>query len=121
VLAGVVPIGFRLQSGKRAAPGSGPIRLHVMFGFVVSLLAFGHTLLVIPALGSPAATGGGVFALLPGAAAFLFLLAHAGLGLQLRNEKLKDRAQKRRAHATTAISIVVAVALHAAALLRAAR
>jgi cytochrome b561 len=119
VLAASVPLGQRVRAGKRAPPGSPPIRLHVMIGLVVSMLAFGHTLLVIPALGSPAATGGGVVALVPGVAAFFLLVAHAGLGLQLRNEKLKDRAAKRRAHTITAISIAIAVAIHATLLARA--
>ena len=59
-----------------------------------------------------------MLALMPGAVAFLVLVAHGGLGLQLRKEKLRDRPQKRRAHLVTAICIVVAVAVHAAVLLR---
>lgn len=119
VLAALVPIAQRLRAGKRGAPGSAPVKLHVLLGFVTSSLAFLHTLLVLPALGSPAATGGGTIALLAGGAAFFLLVAHAGLGLQLRNEKLKDRAKKRRAHVMTAISIALAVAVHAVMLLRA--
>jgi hypothetical protein len=45
-------------------------------------------------------------------------MAHTGVGLQLRNEKLKGRAEKRRIHLTTASSIIVAVLVHVYALLR---
>lgn len=121
VIAGSVPLLQRARTGKRAAPSSPPIRAHVMLGFVTSLLAFGHTMTVLPALGSPAATGGGMTAILPGVVAFFILVAHAGLGLQLRREKLKDRARKRRAHLATAISIAIAVTIHAAALERVGR
>ena len=121
VIAGFVPVAHRVRTGKRGAPGSPTIKLHVLLGFVTSMLAFGHTLTVLPALGSPAATGGGMAAILPGVAAFFVLVAHAGLGLQLRNEKLRDRARKRRMHLATAISIVIAVAIHAALLERAGR
>jgi hypothetical protein len=119
VVAGAVPIAYRVRTAKRAAPGSPTISLHVVLGTVTSLLALGHTLVVLPELGSPAAIAGGMLALAPGALAFFVLFAHAGLGLQLRKEKLRDRAKKRRAHLATAITIFVAAALHAAALMRA--
>jgi len=121
VFAALVPFIQRLRAGKRAPPGSSPIKIHVMLGLTTSALAFGHTLVVIPALGSPAAIGAGVFALLSGGAAFFFLVAHAGLGLQLRDPKLKDRAKKRRAHTTTAVLIALAVTVHAVMLERAGR
>lgn len=117
--AGLVPLVQRLRAGKRGAPGSPPVRLHVTFGFVTSSVAFGHTLTVVPALGSEAATAGGMMALLPGGLAFFLLVAHAGLGLQLRRDKLRDRVAKRRAHTFTALSIATMVAWHAVALLRA--
>jgi cytochrome b561 len=120
VVAACVPLGARLRAGKRATPGSPPIKLHVMLGFGTSIAAFLHTLLVLPALGSPAAIAGGMLALAPAGAAFFLLMAHTGIGLQLRDEKLRDRAKKRRMHATTAISIACAVGLHVFALLRAA-
>lgn len=47
-----------------------------------------------------------------GALTFFILIAHSGIGLQLRREKLKDRVAKRRLHRITAISIVLAAALH---------
>jgi hypothetical protein len=119
VFAALVPIVQRLRFGKRAPPGSGPIRLHVIVGLVTAALAFTHTMAVIPALGSPAAIGGGVEALFAGGAAFFLLIAHAGLGLQLRNPRLRERAQKRRTHTTTAVLISLAVLVHATLLVRA--
>ncbi len=112
VIAAAIPLGMRLRIGKRPAPTSDAIRTHVILGFVTSAFAFAHTLLVVPALGSPAATGGGMIAIAPAGLAFVLLVAHAGLGLQLRDEKLKQRAKTRRSHATTAIAIAVAVAIH---------
>ena len=119
VLAALVPIVQRLRAGKRAPPGSPPIRLHVTVGLLTAALAFVHTLAVIPALGSPAAIGGGLTALFPAGAAFFLLVAHAGLGLQLREPKLRDRARKRRMHTTTAILIATAVTVHVVLLERA--
>ena len=90
-----------------------------MLGLVTSALTFGHTLLVLPALGSPAATAGGMLAIAPAGVAFVVLVAHAGLGLQLRDEKLRARSKTRRSHATTAIFIAVLVAIHIVVLERA--
>ncbi len=118
-LAALVPLVQRIRAGKRAAPGSSPIRLHVLVGLATAALAFVHTMAVLPVLGSPAAIAGGLFALLPAGAAFFLLVAHAGLGLQLREPKLKDRARKRRMHTTTAVLIALMVAIHAALLIRA--
>jgi hypothetical protein len=111
-IAAAIPLGVRLRIGKRAAPTSAAIRTHVIIGFVTSAFAFIHTLLVLPALGSPAATGGGMAAIAPAGFAFVLLVAHAGLGLQLRDEKLRTRAKTRRSHAMTAVAIAVAVAIH---------
>src|SRR5690606_21150557 len=112
-LAAAIPIAQRLRAGKRAAPGSAPTRLHVVVGLTTAALAFVHTLAALPALGSPAAIGGGIEALLPAGAAFFLLVAHAGLGLQLRDVRLRDRVRKRRMHTTTAVLISLAVAVHA--------
>ncbi|MBX3211541.1 MAG: hypothetical protein KF850_05870 [Labilithrix sp.] len=119
VLAALVPVVQRVRAGKRAAPGSAPIRLHVVVGLTTAALAFLHTITVLPALGTPAAIGAGVFALLSAGAAFFLLVAHAGLGLQLRDPKLKDRARKRRMHTTTAVLIAATVTVHVVMLLRA--
>jgi hypothetical protein len=117
-LAGAIPIVARLRAGKRAAPGSPPIHAHVVAGVVTSLLAGAHTFMVMPELGSPRAIAGGMLALGFGALAFFVLFAHVGLGLQLRKEKLKDRAKKRRMHLATALTIAIAAAIHAVLLLR---
>ncbi len=119
VSAGVVPLATRLRTGRRAVPGSSPIAWHVILGFSASAAALAHALVSFPSLGDPAAVGGGAAALIPAAAAFLLLVAHAGLGLQLREPRLRDRAKKRRAHAITAMAIVVTVGAHVVALLRA--
>lgn len=121
LIAVAVPIGQRVREGKRGAPGSPSIRLHVLVGLATAALAFAHTLMVIPALGTPAAIGAGVSALLAGGAAFFLLVAHAGLGLQLRDPRLKGRVTKRRQHTTTAILISIAVAIHAVLLEQARR
>ena len=112
ILAGAIPLGTRLRLGKRGAPTSKPMRMHVVLGLVTSSFAFAHTILVIPALGSPAATGAGPLAIAPAGLAFFLLVAHAGLGLQLRDEKLRTRAKTRRSHAMTAVAILVAVSIH---------
>ncbi len=119
VLAASIPIGMRLRMGRRAQPKGAAIRTHVAFGLTTSALAFVHTLLVLPALGSPAATGGGMTAIAPAGLAFVVLVAHAGLGLQLRDDKLKTRVKTRRSHARAALVIAVAVAVHIVALERA--
>jgi hypothetical protein len=117
-VAGLVPIGIRLRTGKRGAPGSSGISTHVTLGVITSLLAGAHTFMVMPELGSPRAIAGGMLALASGAVAFFVLFAHVGVGLQLRKEKLKDRAPKRRLHLTTAIVIAVAASIHSVLLLR---
>jgi len=121
VIAAAVPLGTRLRLGRRAAPTSPPIRTHVLLGLVTSGLAFLHTILVIPALGSPAAIGSGPVAIASAGLAFFLLVAHAGLGLQLRDEKLKTRAKTRRSHAMTAVAIAVAVGIHIVTLEQARR
>jgi hypothetical protein len=117
-VAGLVPIGIRLRTGKRGAPASKGISTHVLLGVVTSLLAGAHTFMVMPELGSPRAIAGGVLALGAGAFAFFVLFAHVGLGLQLRKEKLKDRPKKRRMHLATALTIAIAALVHAVLLLR---
>jgi hypothetical protein len=121
VIAATIPLATRLRLGRRGAPSSSAIRTHVVLGLVTSAFAFIHTLLVIPALGSPAATGGGMTAIAPAGLAFMLLVAHAGLGLQLRDDKLKTRAKTRRSHATTAVAIAIAVTIHIVALEQARR
>ena len=118
VIAGLVPLAVRIRSGKRAPPESRPMRTHVIVGLATGSVAFFHTLLVVPALGAPGAVGGGMLALGAAGAAFFLLVAHTGLGFQLRRPKLRERAKKRRAHLTTALLIVAAVSIHIIALFR---
>jgi hypothetical protein len=118
-LSASVPLGYRYHAHKRAAPDSTPISIHVLCGFATVLVAFAHTVFVLPGLGSPGAVEGGLLAFLPGVAAFFLLIAHGGLGLQLRDVRLRDRVRKRRAHVTTAICIAVAVGAHVIPLVRA--
>lgn len=121
VLAAAIPLLYRARMSKRAAPQSAPIRVHVILGLLTSLATFLHTGLVLPELGSEAAVGGGMFAFLVGAIAFLVMVAHGGLGLGLRNPKLRDRAQRRRRHATTAALLALFVLAHVVLLRRGAR
>jgi len=107
----------RLLQGKRGQLDGPPIRAHVLVGLAVAAIAFGHALTVVPALGSPEAIEGGTLALAPGAAAFCVVVAHVGIGLQLRNPRLRERAKKRRLHLATAITIVLLTAVHVGVLL----
>lgn len=121
VLAAMIPLLYRARMQKRASPESPPIRLHVVLGLSTSLMTFLHTGLVLPELGSEAAVGGGTLAFGAGALAFLVMVAHGGLGLGLRNPKLRDRAKRRRRHATTAVLLATLVVLHVVLLRRGAR
>ena len=121
VSAAVVPLGHRLRAGKRAAPDAPAIRGHVALGISAALLAFGHTLSALMSLGSERATAGGNLAIVPGCVAFLIVVAHVGLGLQLRDVRLRDRARKRRTHLATAILIAIASGVHVGALVAAVR
>ena len=112
VVAAAIPVGVHLRQRKRAAPDSAPIRLHVVIGTVTALVAFGHTLAALADLGSSAAIGGGFLALMTGGVAFTIVIAHAGIGLQLRNVRLRDRARQRKRHVGTAIAIATVVAAH---------
>ena len=112
VFAATVPLVYRAREKKRAAPGSRAIGGHVALGAAAAVFAFVHVLLALPALGSSQAIAGGATALLPAGGAFFVLVAHAGVGLQLRDPKLRDRPKKRRVHQATAITIVVLVLVH---------
>lgn len=118
--AACVPALHRLRAGRRAAPDSRATAVHVAIGLATAAAAFAHGLFAVLSLGSPEAIGGGVLGLAAGGVAFLVLLAHTGLGLQLRDVKLRRRPEKRRAHTMTAIAIAVTATVHAAALLLAA-
>jgi hypothetical protein len=116
--AGMVPLVTRLRMRARAAVHSPPMRVHIALGLTTTAAAAAHTLTALTALGSPEVVGAGTLALLPGALAFLVVIAHVGIGLQLREPKLRDRVRKRRLHLVTASTLLVLVAAHAGLLLR---
>jgi hypothetical protein len=80
-----------------------------------ALLGFLHPLTALFSLGSEAAIGGGVLGLGLGALALVVLLAHTGIGLKLRNPKLRERASSRRTHLVTALTILALALAHALA------
>ena len=118
--AACLPLVHRVRLQRRATLQSPTTRYHVWFGLGTALFAFFHTVVSLPSLGSPGAIGGGALPLFSAGAAFFLLIAHSGLGLQLREPKLRERAEKRRAHTLTAIAIAIAVAVHVVALLTSA-
>lgn len=116
-LAGAVPLGYRLRQGQRAAPTSSPISFHVLLGLGVVLAALVHSLAGVLSLGSPRAIGASDLAIWAGVAAVLVLMAHVGVGLQLRNPKLRTRPALRKRHLATALTIAVCAVVHAVLLL----
>ena len=120
LMAASFPVGHHLWARRRATTGSRTIKVHVVLGLSAAAGALVHTLSVLPSLGAPAVVGAGMLSLAPASAAFFLLFAHVGVGLQLRQPRLRDRTAKRRLHVALAISIVVTVAAHVVALMRAA-
>ena len=118
--AAMIPVFARLRGGTRPSPQGKAMVTHAQLGLAAAGAAFAHTLLAVTALGSPEAIGGGMLAIVPAALAIFVLMAHVGIGLQLREAGLRQRAQKRRLHLGTAVTIVVMVAVHVVALLRGA-
>lgn len=119
--AALLPLYTRLSSKRRAAPDSKPTRIHVFVGIAAAAFALVHTLAALPALGGAVAIEAGNLPLAAGAVAFFVIVAHVGVGLQLRDVKLRDRVKKRRLHLVTASIIVVVVSVHAALLYLATR
>ena len=111
-LSATIPLGFRFRMKRRAAPDSTPIRFHIALGTVTTVMAFVHALFGLSDLGSSAALGGGFMALMMGGVAFVLIIAHAGIGLQLRDIRLRDRVRQRRRHVATALAIAAAVIAH---------
>jgi hypothetical protein len=111
-LSAAIPLGFRWRAKKRAAPDSKPIQFHVVLGTITTVLAFVHALAALSDLGSSAALGGGFMGLMTGGIAFMLIIAHAGIGLQLRDIRLRDRVRQRRRHLATALAITAAVTAH---------
>jgi hypothetical protein len=118
LLAASFPLGHRIWAGRRATLGSRILKTHVALGLSAAGGALVHTLSVLPSLGAPAVVGAGMLALGPASAAFFLLFAHVGVGLRLRDPRLRDRTAKRRLHAIFAIAIVATVAAHVVALMR---
>ena len=116
IAAAFVPLGHRVFVRRRAVPTSRTIHAHVILGFAAAAVALLHTLAAIPALGSPAAIRGGMTALAPAAAAFFLLFAHVGVGLRLRNPRLRERSRIRRWHVFLAVAIAATAAAHVTAL-----
>jgi len=117
VAAALVPLGHRVLAQRRAVPDSRAISGHVLLGLAATAMAVLHTFAVVPELGSPAAIRGGMLALAPATIAFFLLFAHVGVGLRLRNPRLRGRVRIRRWHVALATAIVVAVVSHVTALL----
>ena len=116
-VAGIVPLGFRLFNGRRAAPESRPTSIHVTIGTVVAITAFGHALLAVMSLGTPQAIGGGNLGLALGVAAVFVLMAHIGIGLQLHDPQLRKRKEMRIKHLFTALTIAAFAIAHTAIIL----
>jgi hypothetical protein len=114
--AAFVPLGHRVFTRRRAAPSSRTITGHVLTGFAATAVAVLHTFAALAALGSPATIRGGMTALAPAAAAFFLLFAHVGVGLRLRDPRLRGRARIRHWHVVVALTIAALVAAHATAL-----
>jgi hypothetical protein len=116
LLAALIPLLHRAFLRRRALPASRPISFHVLLGLAAAAAALLHTFAVLPALGSPAAIRGGMIALAPGTIAFFLLFAHVGVGLRLRDPRLRNRVRIRRWHVVLASSIAVTVIAHITAL-----
>jgi hypothetical protein len=112
VAAAFVPLGHRVFVHRRAVLGSPAITGHVILGLAATAMALLHTFAALPALGSPAAIRGGMAALVPASAAFFLLFAHVGIGLRLREPRLRNRVKIRRWHVVLAVTIAVTVAAH---------
>lgn len=118
LIAALVPLGYRWKLGHRASPQSRPISMHVALGIATAAAAFAHALFSVMSLGSASVVAAGNIALALGGAALLVLMAHVGIGLQLRNPQLrKARKPLRAKHLATAITITLCAIAHVAMLL----
>ena len=116
--AASLPLGYRAWLRRRAAPASRPIDVHVALGLGAAAVAFAHTALVMTSLGAPSVVSSGMVSLAPASVAFFLLFAHVGVGLRLRDPRLRDRTGKRRLHLGLGLTIVAMVGAHVVALLR---
>lgn len=112
LVAAAVPLGYRLRLARRAAPVSRAISIHVALGVATTAAAFAHGLFALLQLGSSRAIAAGNIALAAGAGALLVLMAHVGIGLQLRDPKLRTRQTTRRKHLATALTITALAIVH---------
>jgi hypothetical protein len=112
VAAALLPLAYRWYAGRRAAPQSRITSLHVAVGLVVALAAFVHALMAVMSLGTAQAIGAGNLGLALGGIAVFVLMAHVGIGLQLRRPKLRDRPAMRAKHRFTALTIVSFAVAH---------
>jgi hypothetical protein len=110
-----MPIGFRLRHGRRAELADPSVRRHVALGMTALALGAAHPLTALFQLGSPEAIGGGVLGLALGGLAFVVLISHSGLGLKLRDPKLRGRPASRRRHVVTASLLCLSALGHALA------
>lgn len=115
IAAALVPIVTRLRLSRRADVGDPSVKRHVLIGMVALIVGSVHPLTALFQLGSPEAIGGGVLGLALGGVAFVILLSHSGLGLKLRDPKLRGRPKSRRAHVITASLLSASALAHALA------
>ena len=66
VAGACVPLVQRLKLRRRAAPDSRAIGGHMVLGITTAVIALGHTICILPQMGSPAAVAGGTMAIAPG-------------------------------------------------------
>ncbi len=117
VSAACVPLLHRLRARRRMGPDSPSTTAHLVVGIAAAVIAFAHTICILPSLGSPGAVGGGMLAMGPGVVAFFLLFAHVGVGSRLRDKRLKERPRVRRTHLILASCIAVGIVAHVAVLL----
>lgn len=115
VIAALLPISTRVRFKTRAELKHPSVQNHVLLGMVALALGSIHPLTALFQLGSPEAIGGGNVGLALGGVAFVILISHSGLGLKLRDPKLRGRPRSRRAHVITATLLSVAAVAHALA------
>jgi quinol-cytochrome oxidoreductase complex cytochrome b subunit len=112
VAGACVPLVHRLKVGRRASPDSRTTGAHVVLGITTAVIALGHTICILPEMGSPEAVAGGTLAIAPGVLAFFLLFAHVGVGSRLRDRALRTRPKTRRTHLILASAIAVCLIVH---------
>jgi hypothetical protein len=110
-----MPLGFRLKNARRAELADRSVQRHVALGMTALVVGAAHPLSALFQLGSPEAIGGGVLGLALGGLAFVVLISHSGVGLKLRDPKLRGRPRSRRMHVVTASLLCLSALGHALA------